>query len=286
MTTVLDTTGVIARKTQPGELQRPKAVSVNGVAIPMAEIAREAQNHPATKAAEAWHEAARALVVRELLLQEAKRLGLAAEPAVDEQGRTETDEEALVRILVAREVAAQTADEATCRRYFEKNRQKFQSSPLFAVRHILCAAAPGDAGGREAAHRLAEQIIAELQRDPSQFDALAAAHSACPSRNMAGNLGQISRGQTVPEFERSLEGLPVGSVAAEAIETRFGFHVVIVDKRIDGEALPFGIVHERIAEWLDESARRTAIRQYIAALAGRAEIAGVDFDTASGPLAG
>ncbi len=45
------------------------AVSVNGVAIPYDAIAREVQHHPERTAVRAWQEAARALAVRELLLQ-------------------------------------------------------------------------------------------------------------------------------------------------------------------------------------------------------------------------
>jgi hypothetical protein len=73
------------------------AVSVNGVAIPHDAIARELQHHPESTPARAWQQAARALVVRELLLQEARRLGLQPACAVDAEGRCETDEEALVR---------------------------------------------------------------------------------------------------------------------------------------------------------------------------------------------
>jgi len=57
----------------------PRArVSVNGVVIPHETIARETQNHPAQSPAAAWQGAARTLVVRELLLQEADRLGIVA----------------------------------------------------------------------------------------------------------------------------------------------------------------------------------------------------------------
>ena len=44
-------------------------VSVNGIVIPHDLISREAQNHPAKSPVAAWTEAARALAVRELLLQ-------------------------------------------------------------------------------------------------------------------------------------------------------------------------------------------------------------------------
>jgi len=50
-------------------------VSINGVVVPRDAIAREVQHHAASSPAAAWKEAARALAVRELLLQKARRIG-------------------------------------------------------------------------------------------------------------------------------------------------------------------------------------------------------------------
>ena len=54
-------------------------VRVNGVEIGPEAIAEEIQHHPAPDPQTAWTEAARALAVRELLLQEARRLDVVAE---------------------------------------------------------------------------------------------------------------------------------------------------------------------------------------------------------------
>jgi peptidyl-prolyl cis-trans isomerase C len=113
---------------------------------------------------------------------------------------------------------------------------------------------------------------------------MAKAESACPSGKTGGNLGQIGPGQTVPEFEQALASLPVGEIAPAPIESRYGFHIVVLDRRIEGRALPFEMVHPRIATWLDEKVRRVAIRQYITILAGRAEITGISFDGNASPL--
>jgi peptidyl-prolyl cis-trans isomerase C len=43
-------------------------------------------------------------------------------------------------------------------------------------------------------------------------------------------------------------------------------------------------VRERIAEWLSEKVRRTAIAQYLSLLAGRAAIEGVDIAASPSPL--
>lgn len=281
MTTIHDTTTSLDTgcAVKPANLPRAKPIAVNGVTIPRNAISREAQNHPAAKPIDAWMAAARALVVRELLLQEARHLAIEPVANTDEEGRRETDEEALVRQLVERDVKTPEPDDATCLRVYEQNRQRFRSADLFGVRHILIAAAPADAEARAAARRLADTIIADVTADPATFAAHAEAASACPSRTIGGILGQISRGQTVPEFETALAAAPVGTVNPTPVETRYGLHVVFVDQRIDGEDLPFSVVRPRIAEWLVNKAHRTAIHQYIAMLAAKADIKGIDLAT-------
>ena len=289
MTTVLDRTH---QERPPAEkhagrrarLPRPKPISVNGVVIPRDEIGRETQHHPAAKPLDAWLAAARSLVVRELLLQEARRLGIAIEPLADQDERRETDEEALIRQLIEREVVTPEPDETACRRVYEQRKHNFRSSDLFAVRHILVPAAPSDVAARARARHQAEALITALDADASAFSALAAAHSACSSRHQGGTLGQISRGQTVPEFEAALPTAPVGSVMRDPVETRYGFHVVVVDHKLEGEQLPFAMVRDRIASWLEATSQEIAIRQYIAMLAGRATITGIELGSGSSPL--
>jgi peptidyl-prolyl cis-trans isomerase C len=264
---------------KPNVATKQKTVSVNGIVISRAAISREAQHHPAAKPIEAWLTAARALVVREVLLQEAGRLGLVPRPLQDEAGRREIEEEALIRALVEQEVVTPVPDGEACRRYYDQNRSRFRSPDLYEVRHILIAVEPGGEAESTAARQLAANIASELAADPNAFDRLAAAHSACPSGKAGGHLGQIGLGQTVPEFERALPSLPVGSVAATPIETRYGLHVVAVDRHIAGRPLPYEAVQQRIAEYLRDHVRRTAIRQYISVLMGRADIRGIELGT-------
>lgn len=262
---------------------RPRAVRVNGVTIPREDIARETQNHAAPTPIEAWKQAARALVVRELLMQEARRLNVQAEPACDTQGRRETGDEAAMRALVEREVTTPVADDAACQRYYENNRAKFRSADLYEVRHILLSVSPQDQTARAKTLALARATIAELQQAPERFGSMAAAISACPSGKTEGSLGQIGPGQTVPEFEKALAELPVGEVAPEPVETRYGFHIVWLDRRIMGRAVPFDMVRERIAAWLNEKVRRVAVRQYLSILTGQATIEGIDMIPESSP---
>lgn len=262
-------------------LPKGNVVRVNGVVIPRDMISREAQHHPAKTPLEAWKAAAQALVVRELLLQEARRLEVAGEPLADADGRRETAEEAAVRALVAHEVRVPEADEATCRTYYERNRRRFRSPDIYEAAHILFAAAKADAQSYAQAHAEAVSMLAVLQAKPECFADLARVHSACPSAAQGGNLGQITLGQTTPEFERALVELAPGTMSREPVATRYGLHIIRLDRKHEGRELPFELVAERIADYLAESVQRRATAQYVARLADAARIEGADLPGAA-----
>lgn len=263
---------------------RPVPVSVNGIAISIADISREAQHHRSSDPDDAWEMAARALAIRELLVQEADRLGITADPIEDDEGRRETLQEARYRAVLEREVVVPSADEAACRGYYDRNRRRFRAPDLFEPAHILLPAAPGDVTAREAARRTAERLIGALRERPEGFAATAKEYSACPSAGQGGNLGQVGPGQTVPEFEAALRTMVPGTVHPQPVETRYGFHIVRLDRRIDGRQLPFEAVRERIADYLDTAVHRRALQQYVSVLAGRAAVTGVDLAGTAGPL--
>jgi peptidyl-prolyl cis-trans isomerase C len=273
MTLVIDRSA----KSEPAQ---PAVVSVNGVVIPRTAIFREIQNHPANMPAAAWQSAAQALVVRELLLQEARRLGIAAEALVDAEGRRETDEEALVRSLVEREVATPEADERSCRRYYEKNAARFRSPDVYEAVHILFAARRDDRRAFAQAQSLAEASLAELRRHPERFAKLAQIHSGCPSGAQGGNLGQITADQTTPEFERALFALQPGQLTDTPVETCYGLHIIRLDRKIEGRRLPFEWVADRIAGYLCDVSSRRATAQYIARLVSQAVVMGIAIDGA------
>lgn len=258
-----------------------KRVAVGGIVIPHDAISREAQNHGAPTPIAAWTAAARALVVRELLLGEARRLGIAGAPASDEEGRRETDDEAVIRALIEQEIDTPAPDEEACRRYYDRNRKRFRSADIYEVSHILFAARRDDPAAFKRARDDATAALAILAREPGKFAELAKAHSACPSANQGGNLGQVTTGQTTHEFEAAMKALEPGGMCEAPVETRYGFHIIRVERRIDGRELPFELVRERIAGYLTERVHRMAVAQYVARLAGRVEIEGVALPAAA-----
>jgi peptidyl-prolyl cis-trans isomerase C len=260
-----------------------REVAVNGAVIANAEIAREVQNHPEAKPKEAWEAATRALVVRELLLQRARLLNLRTEPLSEGDAR-ETDEEALIRVLLETEVQTPKADEASCRRYYQANLGRFRSQDLFEPLHILFKAPRDHEPAFARATARAEAALAEVMAAPECFERFAAALSDCSSASESGRLGQVARGDTTAEFETALLSLEEGQVYPEPVRTRYGLHIVKLERKVAGEPLPFEQVHSRIATYLEESSWRRAVAQYVTLLAGEAQIIGHDMPGAATPL--
>ncbi len=256
-------------------------ITVNGKQISDEQVAREAQYHPAASREAALREASVALVVRELLLQEAAALGL----NVADAENSAAPEEKLISALLDREVRLPAADEEALHRYYDANRDRFRSPDLFEASHILFSARPDQPEERERARAAAKATLEELRRDPSSFERLAKERSDDPeSRQQGGHLGQITRGQTTPEFESCLGSLAPGEICKEPVGTRYGFHVIRLDRAIRGRQLTYQMARERIAEYLGASAWTRAVHQYIQILAGKAEIQGIELAGAATPL--
>lgn len=259
-------------------------ISVGGIEIPSAQIAAEAQNHPAQAPELAWASAAEALVIRRLLLDEADRLGILATDLADAEGRTLAPDDSRIEALLEQEVKIPSADEATARRYYDQHKARFTSPAMVEAEHILFAITPDDHLAYGLAMGDARAAILKLQSDPGVFADLAQRYSACPSRETGGNLGQIGPGQTVEPFEAALFALGEGELCGQPIRTRFGIHVIRAGRRVEAQQLPFDLVQDKIAAYLEEASWRRAVSQYLAILASLAEIEGVTLTLTDGPL--
>lgn len=64
------------------------------------------------------------------------------------------------------------------------------------------------------------------------FAEIAKKHSQCPSGKKGGDLGEFSRGQMVPEFDKVVFTEALNKVHGP-VKTQFGFHLLEITKRID-----------------------------------------------------
>ena len=258
-------------------------VRVNGVEITPEAIAQEIQHHPAPDAETAWVEAARALAVRELLLQHARKLAVEPDPEADEAGRLEADDDAIVRALLEQEVRPETPGEGECRRYYEAQVHRFRTPELFEASHILIEPDGSDEQAWAAAEAQARSIADSVGDDPAAFAQAARAFSKCPSAQQDGSLGQVRRGELAAPVQAGIEALAEGQAGREPVRSRFGWHVLRLHRRIAGRTLPFEMVRERIADMLEARSWSLAAVRYVAGLADLYGVEGVEVRANGGP---
>ncbi|HET9817740.1 MAG TPA: peptidylprolyl isomerase [Rhodanobacteraceae bacterium] len=214
--------------------------------------------------------------VHELLRQRARELGFATDDT------SEADTECAIERTLAEEVLVPEPTDEECRRWYQANAKRFRSGDLACARHILFQVTPGSPV--PAIRGLAEAMLHEIQANPALFAERARKHSNCPSGEHGGNLGQLQRGETLPEFDKAIFDDTNIGVLPKLVTTRHGFHIISVDQRIEGKQVPYDLVREEVAAELRKRSETRALSQYVRVLAGNADIEGVELDAAASPL--
>lgn len=248
------------------------AVRINGHVIGAGAIAEESASHG--DAPDPITAATHALAIRELLRQRAAALGL-----IGDDGALDDD---TLDAMLDRELTLPQPTPDDCRRYYDAHPARFRRNDIVYASHILFAVT--DRVPLAPLRRRAEETLAQVLAAPDAFEGLARELSNCPSAGVGGSLGQLLRGDSVPEFEHALFDTRETGILRRLVNTRFGFHIVRIDRRVDGDPMPFDTVLPDIVRFLETSVRQQATRQYIHILASQARMEGVALGQASGPL--
>ena len=243
------------------------SIHVNGTEISPEEVYAEMQYFPSDSVQQAQQAAINSLVLKVLICQKAQDLGLEA-----------ADSDELIELVLDQEVQVAEPTDEECQRFYHSHPEDFSSSPLVEARHILLSAAPDDAKVRSERLDQAQALIKRLLENPHEFAKLAEKFSDCPSKTTGGSLGQVSKGQTVAEFEKALFRAEAGLMTSP-VESRYGVHVVWVERSVPGQPLPYEMVAENIRKYLGERAERQAVSDYLRRLTDDADIKGVEMET-------
>ncbi len=234
-------------------------------------------------------DAVQELAYAELLRQEAVKAGLLPR----HKGLTAPDlndgERQIVEAMVDGAVLTPQPTEEECQRYYDANKSQFVVGQALHLRHILFAVTPGVNVQALATH--AEKALLELlhkNAPAGRFEQLAAELSNCPTSTQGGDLGWVSPEDCAPELANELfhqnHAQRGNGVHTKLMHSRFGFHIMEVLGRREGEQKTYAEVQERIAAQLTLQSRSKALRQYMSLLVGQALVEGVDLEGSDSPL--
>ena len=134
---------------------------------------------------------------------------------------------------------------------FDENQEEFKTPKTVEARHILLKvdqnAAPEDV---EKARKKALNIL-KMAREGKKFDELAKKYSEGPTRDRGGHLGTFKREAMVRPFADKAFSMKAGEIS-EPVRTRFGWHIINVEKVNEASILSFDEAKKKIQKKLIE----------------------------------
>ena len=143
--------------------------------------------------------------------------------------------------------------DADLQRLYTQNLDSFRTPERVRVRHILLKTADKPAADDAKIKAKADDLLKQIKAG-ADFAELAKKYSEDPgSANNPKGAGElpdwISRGQTVPEFERAAFTLKPGQTS-DVIKTQYGYHIIQVLAHEDARLRPFAEVKNELAsQW-------------------------------------
>lgn len=239
--------------------------TVNGVQIteselnPLIEEFRQRSQKTVVKPDEK-NQILKGMIRRTLILQQKEAADLRKEKKIVTQVKN-YENGLVVAAFLERHVGQQlTVTEEEIKEYYQKNLQKFSSSPKVKARHILL---------RD--RKEAEKVLAKLKKG-EDFSQLAKEHSIdLPMALEGGPMGTIEKGRSLPELEKVLFVLKVGEIS-DIVETRYGFHILTVEEIITTQYKPLDEVRENIRKGLLQQKEAKAFDEMASKLEEKAKI--------------
>ncbi len=128
---------------------------------------------------------------------------------------------------------------------YQQNIQQFQLSNRVHVQHILLMTVGKTDAEAEEIRQKAEDVLKQAKKG-AKFEDLAKKYSEDPgTKDKGGDLGWITQGQTVPEFEKTAFGLEKDKIS-DLVKTQYGFHIIKVLDKETAHTKPFEEVKDSI----------------------------------------
>lgn len=200
------------------------------------------------------------IIKRELVVQEARRLGLEKNPAVAERINTVLYQAALDRQL-GKDVEKITVTDAEAKSYYAGN-------PEIRTSHIFAALPPGASPEMEkAARSRLEEALKELKKGGS-FAEIAQQRSEGPTAPMGGDVDYKTRDALDPTYYAAALKLQKPGRITDIVRTPFGLHIIKLTAIRPWDETDHGQVKRQIFE----QKRARIFESYVAGLRKKAKV--------------
>jgi peptidyl-prolyl cis-trans isomerase C len=164
-----------------------------------------------------------------------------------------------------------SASEEEIKKFYDENPSYFIKPEQVKASHILVSV-PENATEeqKKEARKKAEGILKDLKKG-ANFEEVAKEKSDCPSKQRGGDLGYFPKGRMVKPFEDVAFSLKPG-VLSDIVETKFGYHIILVKDHKMEEKAKLEEVKENIKAYLDEGKKQDLVQKKLSELLPKAKI--------------
>jgi len=218
------------------------------------------------------------LTTQTLLVQEAKRLNLDQDPTYLVR-RELMSNELLLNRYYQYVVENNPASDDILNKFYQTHPDVMAGEISYSAKHIIVTpkkdmkifnSTGTDATSDAAALKEIKMLQGKL-KNGADFAELAKKYSEGPSAPRGGDLGSFQKGAMVPEFEQALATMKPGEVSG-IVKTRFGYHLVKLVSKTDGNRKPFDQLTKKEKEKLKGNFYRSILESTVNNLKKQAAI--------------
>ncbi len=140
--------------------------------------------------------------------------------------------------------------------YYDENPDEFKKEKTVEARHILLKVDPkSNEKDIEKIRKKAEDIM-KMAKEGKDFAELAKKYSQGPSKDKGGYLGTFKKSTMVRPFAEKAFSMKAGEIS-EPVRTRFGWHIIKVEKVNEASTVPFEQAKDKIKKKLAREKARS-----------------------------
>ena len=249
-----------------------------------------APNEVATKKADLQKNLSNDLIAELLIKDRADRLGLSVsseelkdatqrlmqqygmkteaefEDSLRKSGMTRADMEArlretlLMNKVFGRELRGrEELTDRELRERYDREKERYRLPERAHLREIVVLR-PESAAQVEAARQRANQLATRAKTE--DFATLASASSESGTKSKGGDLGDVARGELLPDLDKAVFNSPAGTVIGP-LESKSAWHILKVESRLPSEVPAFESVKDKLRKDASDDAWQRDYKAYI-----------------------
>jgi peptidyl-prolyl cis-trans isomerase C len=177
-----------------------------------------------------------------------------------------------VKKMVAQDLSGkEKPTEAEIRKFYDEHQEQVTKPENVHVRHILILFAEGDDDKAKAEKKARIEFLRDKLLHGADFAETARANSDCPSKENGGDLGTMTRGQTVKAFEDAAFSQEINAIGP-VVTTEFGYHIIQVLEHNLAKAYTLEEVKDKISDFMEQKRREEAFAALANKLREKAKI--------------